>query len=114
MKALLGPSLCLGIALSAGSAMAIDRYDATTLNCANARQILRDKGAAIFRYPSQRVKGMVLYDRYVRNTQSCDNDQYAERATIPTRDNLQCPVLNCQPLSNLNDNWPSFIPHNSL
>lgn len=114
MKMILGSVLCAGIALSSGSAFAIDRYDVTKLNCDNARQILRDKGAAIFRYPSKRVSGMVLYDRYVRNSQSCDNDQYAERATVPTRDNLQCPVLNCQPLSNLVDEWPNIVPHNSL
>jgi hypothetical protein len=114
MKALWRSGLCLGIALYASSALAIDRYASTTLTCANAQQILRDKGAAIFRYPSKKVSGMTLYDRYVRNSLSCDNDQYAEKATVPTRDNLQCPVLNCQPLSNLDDNWPSFVPRNHM
>ncbi|TWD57436.1 hypothetical protein [Allorhizobium terrae] len=114
MKPLMGTIICLGIALSAGNALAINRYNVTTLNCEEARQILRDQGAAIFRHPSKRVSGMTLYDRYVRNSQSCGYDEYAERAVVPTKDNLRCPVLNCQPLSNLDGNWPNFIPHYSL
>lgn len=114
MKPLAGMALCLGIALCSSNALAINRYNVTTLTCDNARQILRDQGAAIFRYPSKKVSGMTLYDRYVRNSQSCDYDEYAERATVPTSDNLKCPVLNCEPISNLDDSWPRFIPHNSL
>ncbi len=114
MRTILGATVCLSIVLVSGSALAIQRYNSTSLDCAQAQQILREQGAAIFRHASKRVSGMTLYDRYVRNSQSCDYDQYAERATVPTRDNLQCPVLNCQPLSNLDDNWTRFVPHYSL
>jgi hypothetical protein len=114
MKPLMGMVACLGIALCSSNAMAINRYNATTMTCENARQTLRNEGAAILRYPSKRVAGMTLYDRYVRNSQSCGYNEYAEHATVPTSDNLKCPVLNCQPLSNLDGDWPGIIPHNSL
>lgn len=114
MKTLLGTAFCLGFALCSSNAMAINRYNVTTMPCENVRQILRDQGAAILRYPSTKVSGMTLYDRYVRSSQACDYDEYAERATVPTKDNLKCPVLNCKPVSDLDDSWPRFIPHYSL
>ncbi|BCH59995.1 hypothetical protein RvVAR0630_26190 [Agrobacterium vitis] len=107
-------SFFVAISLWGSSALAIERYNSTTLACENVRQILRDQGAAVLRYPSKRVPGMALYDRYVRNTNSCSPGEYAERATVPTRDNPACPVLNCKPVENLQDGFIRFVPHYSL
>ena len=77
-------------------ALAISRYNSTSLTCDQVRQLLVNEGAAILRYPSPRVKDMTLYDRYVTRNAMCDPHEYADRAYVPTRDTDRCPVLNCQ------------------
>ena len=84
--------------LAASPALAISRYNSQSMSCAAARQAVLEQRAVIFRYPSKRVAGMTLYDRYVRDNRQCDSHEYAERAYIPTRDNPKCPVLACEPL----------------
>jgi hypothetical protein len=83
-------------ALLAQPALAISRYNSTALTCDQVRQRVINEGAVILRYPSTRVKGMTLYDRYVTRNAQCDPHEYAERAYVPTRDTARCPVLNCQ------------------
>ncbi|MDH4414416.1 MAG: hypothetical protein QE484_13985 [Rhizobium sp.] len=82
--------------LLAQPAFAISRYNSTTLTCDQVRQRVLNEGAVILRYPSTRVKGMTLYDRYVTRNAQCDPHEYAERAYVPTRDAARCPVLSCQ------------------
>jgi hypothetical protein len=77
-------------------ALAISRYNTTTLTCDQLRQRVINEGAAILRYPSTRVANMMLYDRYVTRNALCDPHEYAERAFVPTKDTARCPVLNCQ------------------
>lgn len=77
-------------------ALAISRYNSTTLTCDQVRQRVINERAVILRYPSTRVKGMTLYDRYVTRSAMCDPHEYAERAYVPARDTDRCPVLNCQ------------------
>jgi hypothetical protein len=67
-----------------------------SLTCEAARQKVINEGAVILRYPSTRVQGMSLYDRYVLRNEQCDAREYAGRSYVPTRDNPQCPVLSCQ------------------
>ncbi len=81
---------------SASPALAISRYNSLSLTCDAARQKVINEGAAVLRYPSTRVQGMTLYDRYVTRNEQCDAHEYAERSYVPTRDNPRCPVLNCQ------------------
>lgn len=115
MKPMMQLAFCAAVCLWGSSAMAIERYNSTSLACENVRQILRSQGAAILRYPSTRVPGLPLYDRYVRNSNSCSPGDYAERATVPTRDNPACPVLNCKPVEDLQDTgFMRFVPHYSL
>jgi hypothetical protein len=81
---------------AASPAAAISRYNSQSLTCAQARQHVIDEGAVILRYPSKRVPGMTLYDRYVTRTAQCSSNEYAERAYVPTRDEPRCPVLACE------------------
>lgn len=86
----------IAVTLVAQPALAISRYNSTALTCDQVRQRVINEGAVILRYPSTRVKGMTLYDRYVTRNAQCDPHEYAERAYVPTRDTARCPVLNCQ------------------
>lgn len=106
--------IALTILAAAGPALAIGRYNSTGMTCEAARATLRSEGAAIFRYPSTRPTGMTLYDRYVDDSARCSSDEYAERAYIPTRDNPRCPVLSCEPIYNLEGNFPLIVPRNRL
>lgn len=88
----------LAAVLAASPALAISRYNAQSMTCAAARQAVLGQRAVIFRFPSRRVAGLTLYDRYVRDNRQCDSHEYAARAYIPTRDEARCPVLACEPL----------------
>ncbi len=98
--------------LAATPALAISRYNSQTISCDRARAAIHNEGAVILRYPSTRVRGMTLYDRYVRNSRMCDANEYAEWTTVPTKDNPKCRVLNCQNIDNLDGML--FIPDYSL
>lgn len=88
--------LTTAVTMLAQPALAISRYNSTALTCDEVRQRVINERAVILRYPSTRVKGMTLYDRYVTRNALCDQRQYAARAYVPTRDTDRCPVLNCQ------------------
>ncbi|NBB50071.1 hypothetical protein GVN24_17480 [Rhizobium sp. CRIBSB] len=89
--------MAIAAAMFAEPALAISRYNSAALTCDEVRQRVINEGAVILRYPSTRVKGMTLYDRYVTRNAMCDPHEYAERAYVPTRDADRCPVLSCQP-----------------
>lgn len=93
--------LALAVIMAASPALAISRYNSQSMSCQSARAAVHNEGAVILRYPSKRVAGMSLYDRYVRNSRFCDANKYAEWTTIPTKDNPRCRVLNCQNIDNL-------------
>lgn len=88
----------LATLLVASPALAISRYNAQSMTCAAARQAVLSQRAVIFRFPSRRIQGLTLYDRYVRDNRQCDPHEYAARAYIPTKDDARCPVLACEPL----------------
>lgn len=83
------------LALTATSASAISRYSALDHSCGTIQSIIRQQGAAIFRYPSPRKNGLTLYDRYVRNDSFCNSNQIAESVLIPSNDSDRCPVRHC-------------------
>lgn len=89
--------LALAVTLTASTqAHAISRYNSTQMTCDAVRERVLSERAVILRYPSTRVSGMTLYDRYVTRNAECAPHEYAERAYVPTRDADRCPVLNCQ------------------
>ncbi|SMD08524.1 hypothetical protein [Rhizobium sp. RU36D] len=113
MKRIIFVAAVTGLTIAAtGPALAISRYQSSSLTCEGARQAIRSEGAVIIRYPSKRVGNMTLYDRYVVNSDFCDPNEYAERAYVPTSDSPRCPVLACEPKSNLDGLM--FIPRHQL
>lgn len=93
------PVLALALLAGAGEAAAISRYNSTTLTCEAARDKVRAEGAVIFRQKSAKVPGMTLYDRYVRGERYCNVHEVPQRASVPTRDRANCPMLVCRPYS---------------
>lgn len=96
LKWTIASAIVLAATFSAGSAGAISRYNSPGLSCQRIHGIIASESAAILRYPSDHVKGLTLYDRYVRNENYCDSNQIAERVTIPSKTG-ECPVLHCIP-----------------
>jgi hypothetical protein len=80
---------------SAMPAAAISRYTSQQLDCDEITSIIRDEGAAIFRYPSPRRPGFTLYDRYVRNSSYCGSHQSLKKVYIPSAGGQQCLVRHC-------------------
>ncbi len=105
-------AIAILILATASPALAISRYNSLSMTCDAARQAIRSQGAVILRYPSERVKNMTLYDRYVRNSDFCDANEFADRAVVRTRDAQSCPVLVCAPMNKLDGLL--FVPRNSL
>jgi len=92
-------SLLLGtllLALGCGSAAAISRYESNTLSCPEARSLVQREGAVIFRFQSQRVSGLPLYDRFVVNSSFCASGEETVPKAVPTRSG-SCTLLVCRP-----------------
>jgi hypothetical protein len=105
-------ALAIALVLAASPALAISRYNPQTMSCRSVRAAIHNEGAVILRYPSKRVRGMTLFDRYVRNTHFCDANKYAEWTNVPSKDDPSCRVLNCQDIDNLDEMF--LVPLNSL
>lgn len=74
---------------------AISRVNTLDHTCGEVKQIVRQQGAAILRYPSKRVPDLVLYDRYVANRHFCVMGEITKRDFVPTGDQKSCLVLKC-------------------
>ncbi|MGE6739218.1 hypothetical protein ACQKGC_02955 [Allorhizobium pseudoryzae] len=74
-------------------AQAISRYNSTGMTCEAVQSTLAREGAAVLRYPGR--TGVTLYDRYVASGRFCTADDFADDATVPTRDRADCPVKHC-------------------
>ncbi len=92
MKTLL---LAFGLALVAGDAYAISRYNSTSMGCAEVQETILRDGAAIMRWRSAR-NGMQLYGRYVADGRFCESSTLPEWQSIPAADTRNCPVLECR------------------
>lgn len=92
MKRLL-VALCMS--LIAVEALAISRYNSTSMGCAEVQATVRSDGAAILRYRSTRDPSLQLYGRYVSSRQFCNHDERAETAFVPSADRRSCPVREC-------------------
>jgi hypothetical protein len=102
----------LALVCAASPALAISRYNSQTMMCRDIRAAIHNQGAVILRYPSKKVRGLPLYDRYVRNSNFYDATDYAEWISVPAKDNPRCQVLNCQNIDNLDGMF--IIPRHSL
>lgn len=105
--------IVIATVVAATPALAISRYNTPGMACESIRNILRSEGAAVLRYPSKNKAGLTLYDRYVRSSDQCSIDEYADRAVVPSKDNPNCPVLRCERLPEPDDPWPlRTVPRN--
>ncbi|MFB9951085.1 hypothetical protein ACFFP0_19740 [Rhizobium puerariae] len=101
------PAFACAIALlPAGPALAISRYNSTTMSCAAVQRAIGREGAVILRYPSRNVRGMTLYDRYVTDSGFCDAHEFADRVTVPAADTPRCPVRACKRRPDREDCFP--------
>lgn len=87
----------LSFAVLATPALAISRYNSRSMSCDEAHRRIAAERAVILRYPSTRVAGMTLYDRFVSNAGMCGNREIPERFVVPTKDRPNCPVYACKP-----------------
>jgi hypothetical protein len=90
----------LALVCLASPAMAISRYNSLDRTCEAAHQAIDSEKSVLLRYPSRSGK-VVLYDRYVTDTNQCGTNFYAARTYVPTKDNPSCPVYNCKSSSAL-------------
>ena len=85
----------LGLTVVAADAHAISRYETLRMTCGEVQAVLRNEGAAILRYRSKRT-GVPLYGRYVYTSFFCDISQYADWKYVPTADDPNCQVKQCE------------------
>ncbi|PSJ60522.1 hypothetical protein [Kumtagia ephedrae] len=87
--------LALGLALVAGEAYAISRYNSAGMSCAEVKAVIQRDGAAIVRYRSART-GAQLYGRYVRDSRFCATSELPQIVYITSADSRQCLVRECR------------------
>ena len=79
----------------ASSATAMSRQESSLMSCAVLHQVLAKDGAMVLRHYSGQVRKIEVYDRYVTNSMSCAGQGRMSATTVPTSDNLECPVAFC-------------------
>ncbi len=87
--------LALAFTISTTDAYAISRYNTLNMTCNEVQAVLQKEGAAILSYRSRRT-GAPLYGRYVYTRFSCDVSEYADWRYVPTADNPNCVVKQCE------------------
>lgn len=85
--------MALGAAVS--PAAAAQRYDISTMRCAEVQAVLEKEGEAILGTPSKTILGLSRYDRYVRDRKFCAAGEVLRRTGVPTSDQKFCPVNKC-------------------
>lgn len=75
--------------------IAAQRLTTTRLACERVQGIVRQEGARVMYWQSQRVPGLPRYDRLVRDSHFCDDSEYAIATTVPTSDDPKCLVKHC-------------------
>ncbi|MDE1995263.1 MAG: hypothetical protein KGI75_22360 [Rhizobiaceae bacterium] len=93
----------LAASVATTPALAISRYNTSSYTCQQTQALVRRERAVILRYKADR-SNMTLYDRFVADSDACDSGYYADRTYIPTKDRSDCPVNNCHPLSDYDEN----------
>jgi len=76
-------------------AQAIERMRADQNTCAKIQETLQNEGAMVIQYPSTRVAGLLLYDRYVSSCAFCEPGEDVSAVTVPASDNPECVVQRC-------------------
>jgi len=98
-------AIMLPALLLASEALAISRYQTTSMSCARVQAAVNADGQAILRYPAPDNPSLVLYDRYVRDSTQCTSrSQRAELQSVPAADTPKCRVRKCVRVSGSGNN----------
>jgi hypothetical protein len=93
--------LILMACLGALPAFAQDRPSTTNMSCAQARQVVLSRRAAVL------GTGGYTFDRFVTSRASCEPTETTTRAFVPTRDDRACFIgYRCKEPSR--DDWDEF------
>jgi len=98
----------LSLLIAAAPAGAISRYNAWTLSCAEAKDIIRSEGAVILRFRSKMNPSVPRFGRFVSDGGFCTPGEYAAITYIPTADIGSCPVRECQDVDYDDELWRKF------
>jgi hypothetical protein len=82
--------------ITSSLALAVERRHASATTCETVQDIVQRDGEIILRYPSRRVAGMTLFDRYVTNSSYCDDEFEAVSRVVDTADDGYCQMLACR------------------
>ena len=97
--------LLLLLILVPAEAQAISRYRSTSLSCNEVKSIVRNEGAVLMRWTSQRVRNLPRFERIVARESFCEYYETTDLITIPTADRAECPVLRCERRINDGDDF---------
>jgi hypothetical protein len=96
MKRIILIAAALGLlATNALAETSITRMDSSTMTCEAVQSRLKQDGTAVLRYPSQKVPGMMMYNRYVASNTPCVGQGVMASSSVPTSDNPKCKVKMC-------------------
>ena len=87
--------IAAALVLFASDAMAVSRYDPTTMACATIQANILTEGEVILRYASRSLLRLPIYDRYVRSRAQCGSGEVMRSTGVPTADRDYCPVNKC-------------------
>jgi hypothetical protein len=94
---------CLALLTAAAPAGAISRYNAWTMSCAEAKDLIRAEGAVILRFRSTFNPSIPRFGRFVYHDGYCTTGEYADYSYIPTADARSCPVRECKQIERDDD-----------
>jgi len=98
-------AIIVPLLLIAGEALAISRYQTSSMSCARVQAAVNSDGAAILRYPAPDNPSLQLYDRYVRDSAQCSRrSQRAQLQSVPAADTPNCKVRKCVRVSGAGSN----------
>jgi len=95
-------AVTVGLTVDADFALAIEKRSSVSTSCDAAAKIIERDGAMILRYPSERVQGLVLYNKFVRSSSQCDGGQATVTSAVRTADSNECNLLICRQQSGMN------------
>lgn len=84
-------------ALTAGTdvAWAVEKRTAAGTSCQAAQHVIDRDGAIILSYPSKRVQGLTLYNRFLRTGFQCDENEDAALQDVDAAGGSTCNLLAC-------------------
>lgn len=84
------------VLLQTAAANAMPSFHNMQMSCDQVRAAIRENGSVLLRWPSQRVANLPRFGKYVYTAYYCEQDEVTKFASVPSADNPNCPVLECQ------------------